>query len=52
MPTITNVKKRPSNLNQQYYIVTYSHGIITLLDKDGDIMTAWLAEGNTPDPAD
>tara|TARA_R100000329_G_C7426302_1_gene149877 strand:- start:100 stop:264 length:165 start_codon:yes stop_codon:yes gene_type:complete len=51
-PTITKVQKRASNLNQQYYLVTYSHGITTLLDKDGDIMTAWLAEGNTPQDAD
>tara|TARA_R100000388_G_C7226606_1_gene152114 strand:- start:42 stop:200 length:159 start_codon:yes stop_codon:yes gene_type:complete len=51
VPTITKVKKRPSNLNQQYYLVTYSHGITTLLDKDGDIITNWLAAGNTVEEA-
>lgn len=44
-PTITKVQKRPSNLNQQYYLVTYSHGITTLLDKSGDIVTDWIAKG-------
>ncbi len=46
-PTIVKVQKRPSNLTQQYYLVTYSHGITTLLDKDGDIVTDWIANGNT-----
>tara|TARA_R100001440_G_scaffold65276_1_gene86103 strand:+ start:9254 stop:9418 length:165 start_codon:yes stop_codon:yes gene_type:complete len=51
-PTITKVKKRASNLNQQYYLVTYSHGITTLLDKDGMIITNWIAEGKTVEDAD
>ena len=50
-PTITKIQKRPSNLNQQYYLVTYSHGITTLLDKDGHIVTDWLAAGNTVEEA-
>ena len=32
---------------QQYYLVTYSHGITTLLDKDEMIVTNWVADGNT-----
>ena len=47
IPTITQIQKRPSDLNQQYYLVTYSHGITTLLDKSGDIVTNWIADGNT-----
>ena len=46
-PTITKIQKRPSNLNLQYYLVTYSHGITTLLDKDEMIVTNWVADGNT-----
>jgi len=51
MPTITKVKKRPSNLNQQYYLVFYSHGITTLLDKDGYIVTKWIENGGTVEDA-
>ena len=52
IPTITQVQKRASNLNQQFYNVTYSHGITTILDKDGDIIKKWVAAGNTPEEAD
>jgi len=51
-PTITKIQKRPSNLNQQYYLVFYSHGITTLLNKDGTIVTNWVADGNTVSEAE
>ena len=51
-PTITKIQKRPSNLNQQYYQVTYSHGITTLLNKDDMIVTNWVDNGNTVQEAD
>jgi len=51
-PTIAKVQKRKSNLNQQFYNVTYSHGITTILDKDGDIIKEWVAAGNTVEASD
>ena len=53
MTTITQIKQRPANKNQNYYIVTYSHGIVTPIHRDDDIVVDWLAkEGNTLSPAE
>jgi len=52
MASIVKIKKRPSNLNQQYYLAFYDHGINTLLDKDGDIVTEWIEAGKSIDDAD
>ena len=52
MASIVKIKKRPSNLNLQYYLAFYDHGINTLLDKDGDIVTEWIEAGKSIDDAD
>ena len=47
MSTITQIKQRPATKNQNYYIVTYSHGIVTPIHRDDDAVVEWLAqEGN------
>tara|TARA_Y100001937_G_C7088766_1_gene316665 strand:- start:65 stop:238 length:174 start_codon:yes stop_codon:yes gene_type:complete len=50
---ISKVQKRPSNRNQQYYMVTYSDpaGITTILDKDGETIKEWINQGKTVDEA-
>ena len=51
MPTITQI--RQTTRNQNYYIVTYSHGIVTPIHRDDDAVVKWLAqEGNVLSPAD
>tara|TARA_A100001035_G_C27505046_1_gene373760 strand:+ start:392 stop:556 length:165 start_codon:yes stop_codon:yes gene_type:complete len=53
MPTITQIRQRPATRNQNYYIVTYSHGIVTPIHRDDDAVVEWLAqEGNVLSPAE
>tara|TARA_B100000085_G_scaffold256753_1_gene257531 strand:+ start:2089 stop:2253 length:165 start_codon:yes stop_codon:yes gene_type:complete len=53
MPTITQIRQRPATRNQNYYIVTYSHGIVTPIHRDDDAVVKWLAqEGNVLSPAE
>ena len=53
MPTITQIRQRPATRNQNYYIVTYSHGIVTPIHRDHDAVVKWLAkEGNVLSPAE
>lgn len=53
MPTITQIRQRPATRNQNYYMVTYSHGIVTPIHRDDDAVVKWLAqEGNVLSPVE